>query len=195
MRIEVTLPSRVQVFVALASLAVVASCSGGSHSKDAAADRQVPADAIGQGEAGPAVDGAGGGDAGVDGNVPEGFGDGGVGMGGACQVNADCAKSPAAAALANVRCAGGEIYCFNAECYSDCAQTCTVVRSDFNPCPAPRICEARFGGQESFCAMTPAKCQTASDCPAYLPRVDGGQATWACEDGGCTYPGYAFPTR
>ena len=187
-----TSPSRLWMFVAFVSLIGLASCSSGTHSKDAAIDRPPSADGVTLHEAGSDV---GGGDGGLDGSTPMGFNDGSVGVGGACQVNADCANSPAAAALANVRCAGGELYCWNGECYSDCTQTCTVVRSDVNPCPAPRICEARFGGQESFCAMTPAKCQSASDCPANLPRVDGGQAAWSCQDGGCTYPGYQFPTR
>jgi hypothetical protein len=190
-----TSPSRLWVFVAFVSLIGLASCSSGTHSKDAAIDRPPSADGVTLHEAGSDVGGADGGDGGLDGSTPMGFNDGSVGVGGACQVNADCANSPAATALANVRCAGGELYCWNGECYSECTQTCTVVRSDVNPCPAPRICEARFGGQESFCAMTPAKCRSASDCPAYLPRVDGGQAAWSCQDGGCTYPGYQFPTR
>jgi len=190
-----TLRSRSRLLLVFTSVTSLAACSSMSHSKDGAMDRPLSSDTVTPGEAGGSVDGAGGTDGSTDGPMPKGFGDGGVGVGGSCQVNADCANSPAAAALANVRCAGGEIYCWNAECYSDCMDTCTVVRTDVNPCPTPRICEPRFGGQQSFCAMTPAKCQTAADCPVYLPRVDGGPSSWSCEAGVCAYPGYEFPTQ
>jgi hypothetical protein len=130
----------------------------------------------------------------ADAHAPQGFVDGGA-VGGTCQVNTDCANSPAAAAFSKVRCAGGQIYRWQGLCHADCMSTCTIVRTDVNPCATPRICEPRLGGQESFCAMTPARCQTAAQCPSYLPSTDAGQAVWTCDDGGCAYPGYQFPTR
>ena len=184
-----------ELVLAIVSATSLVTCSSGSHPRDAAMDLPLASDAAISRDAAGAVDGGHATDGATDGYTPKGFRDASVAMGGSCQVNSDCTNSPAAAALANVRCAGGEIYCWNAECYSDCMDTCTVVRTDVNPCPTPRICEPRFGGQQSFCAMTVAKCQSAADCPAYLPHVDAGQAVWSCVGGICTFPGYEFPTQ
>ena len=116
--------------------------------------------------------------------------DGGT-SGGACVLNADCADSGAAEAMKNIRCVGFEIYCLKGECYGDCADTCTAIRTDIDPCPAPRLCAPATG----VCRIAPIKCQSAGDCPKYLPpTVDGGTAAWTCEAGTCTYPGYNYTT-
>lgn len=164
------------------------ACSKTTRPTDAAVDRLLVSDVLPFDHAITSLDTA------ID-SLDSGMGGGEVGVGGPCGVNADCADSPAARALANVRCAGGEIYCLNGECHADCMDTCTVVRSDVNPCPSPRICTPKFGGATSFCAMTSVRCETAADCPAYLPLVDGGSGAWSCDDGGCAYPGYEFPTK
>lgn len=117
--------------------------------------------------------------------------DGGT-TGGTCTINADCADSAAAQAIQNVRCIGAELYCLQGQCHGDCADSCTAVRTDVNPCPAPRVCAPSM----SVCKIIPIKCQTASNCPKYLPpTADGGIAAWVCEGGICAYPGFQYATQ
>jgi hypothetical protein len=113
-------------------------------------------------------------------------------MGGACVTNADCVDSPAAKALANVRCTGWEAYCLSGLCHADCAISCTAVRTDVNPCPNPRFCTPSLG----VCKIVPIRCQSPSDCPVYLPPLsDGGTASWSCDAGFCAYTGVDYGTR
>jgi hypothetical protein len=115
--------------------------------------------------------------------------------GGSCEVNADCTDSEAARRVKNVRCAGLELYCDDGLCTAACQRSCTVVRTDMNPCPATQICAPRFGGAASFCSMVPTRCESEADCPLYLPPVDGGTSSWTCREGTCSYLGYSFPTQ
>lgn len=112
--------------------------------------------------------------------------------GGTCTVNSDCTDSPAAQALSGVRCLALETYCLDGTCYADCAGSCTVVRTDTNPCPPQRLC-TRF---PPVCKIVPIRCSQAADCPSYLPPVaDGGVGAWSCEEGLCAYPGLVYATR
>lgn len=115
--------------------------------------------------------------------------------GGECSTNAECVNSPAAKALANVRCAGRDIFCLDSVCHAECTKTCVVARSDVNPCPAPRLCVPNLSGSVAFCSITPTSCATVADCSAYLPpTADGSERAWACTDGLCTYPGFEYAT-
>jgi hypothetical protein len=112
--------------------------------------------------------------------------------GGECKKNADCANSPAAAQLKNLRCTGQELYCLAGVCHGECLDSCSVVRSDVNPCTAPRICVPKFGGVLSVCSITPVACTTASDCPKYLPNAN---QAWTCDAGACAFPGFQYGTE
>jgi len=118
------------------------------------------------------------------------------GMGGECTVNADCVDSPAAQAIKDVRCAGRDIYCLDAVCHAECTDTCEAIRTDINPCTAPRLCVPFLGGSTAFCSITPVKCTKVADCPAYLPpTASGDPAAWSCTDGICSYPGFEYATE
>jgi hypothetical protein len=118
------------------------------------------------------------------------------GTGGECTVNADCVDSPAAQAIKDVRCAGRDIYCLDATCHAECTDTCEAIRTDVNPCAAPRLCVPFLGGATSFCSITPVKCSKVSDCPAYLPPTPNGDpGAWSCTDGVCAYPGFDYATH
>jgi hypothetical protein len=119
----------------------------------------------------------------------------GTWLGGACNVNADCTISSAAAA--DKRTCLNELYCLSGICHSDCTTTCVAVRSDVNPCLTPRLCtQVPGGGATSLCKITPIPCATAATCPQYRPVLpDGGQADWTCIDGICSYPGFEYPTE
>jgi hypothetical protein len=141
----------------------------------------------GQGGAPAAPDAGDAGDAGTGVAVPEGGTSGGT-----CAVNADCADSAAAQAIQNTRCIGLEIYCLAGQCHGDCGDSCTAVRTDVDPCPAPRLCAPA----KSVCAIVPIRCQGANDCPVYLPpTADGGTAAWVCDAGICAYPGFQYATQ
>jgi len=116
-------------------------------------------------------------------------------VGGECDTNAECADSPAAQELENIRCAGQEVYCLDQICHAQCLDPCVVARSDINPCTPPRLC-VKVVGSLAFCSIKPAPCAEATDCPDYLPpTADGGQAAWACQDGVCEYPGLEYATH
>lgn len=114
----------------------------------------------------------------------------------ACSTNADCENSSAADDLKGVRCAGQELYCLNRKCRSGCMAPCSVVRTDVNPCPEPRLCTPKLDGSVSFCTITPTTCESADDCSSFLPPTSSAEtAQWSCEEGLCVYPGYEYPTR
>jgi hypothetical protein len=164
-------------------LLLAAGAGGGCASGKGAGPSGTTGDAHLVGDAGPGSGDGGG--AGI------GFGEGGA-TGGACSLNADCADSAAAQAFQNVRCIGRETYCLEGECHADCADSCTAIRSDVNPCPAPRLCAPGLG----ICKIVPILCQSATDCPQYLPpTADGGTAAWSCEAGICAYPDFQLATR
>jgi hypothetical protein len=126
-------------------------------------------------------------DAGAGVAVPEGGTSGGV-----CAINADCVDSAAAEAIKNIRCSGLEIYCLQGECHADCADSCTAVRTDVNPCPSPRLCAPAMG----VCKIVPIRCQGDGDCPVYRPpTTDGGTGAWTCDAGICAYPGFQYETH
>jgi hypothetical protein len=110
-------------------------------------------------------------------------------VGGACQNNADCVGSPADLTSRPVRCVGKDLYCLDGLCHAECRDSCTQLRTDVNPCPAPRICVPITGLGIAFCSLTPPPCQAAADCPTYRPPVDGSSADWTCDQGICRYPG------
>lgn len=117
-------------------------------------------------------------------------------VGGACTQNADCVGSPAAVAVSAAKCLD-EVYCLSGVCHGECTQSCVVVRSDVNPCQAPRLCvKIPAGGGLSLCKIKPVSCATAGDCPLVrLVLPDAGQAEWSCEDGICRYPAFEYATE
>lgn len=117
-------------------------------------------------------------------------------VGGACTVNNDCTASPAAMESGKYGCIN-EVFCLDGVCHGDCTITCSMVRTDINPCPAPRICTALPGsGPTTVCKITPIPCTTAATCPRYLPSFpDGGTGEWSCTDGICRYPGFSYSTE
>jgi hypothetical protein len=117
-------------------------------------------------------------------------------VGGACGVNADCLNSPAAKGVSAAKCLT-ELFCLDGICHGDCTNTCVVVRSDTNPCLAPRLCVTfAVGGGISLCEIAPVQCSSVGDCPFVRPLLpDGGQADWTCESGVCRYPGFQYATQ
>ena len=106
-----------------------------------------------------------------------------------CTVNADCADSNAARLLATAKCGFRELYCVDRTCHGDCAQPCTVVRTDTNPCEEGAMCAPPPRGDPTqlLCTMLPIPCAAVEDCPGVrLPLSDGGQAEWTCSEGECT---------
>jgi hypothetical protein len=114
-----------------------------------------------------------------------------------CSHNAGCADSAAALVRDNLKCLTPELYCREGHCVADCADICTVARTDVNPCEKG-IC-ARSPNENidlNFCTMLPVACKAESDCPKYLPRTaDGGSASWTCQDGVCAYPDFVYSTQ
>jgi hypothetical protein len=111
---------------------------------------------------------------------------------GPCMQAADCADSPAANSIKNIRCMI-EVYCLAGLCHADCMPACTTVRDDENSCDEPKLCKPSRFSSRSFCAALPIACTSPEDCPNYRPkRSDGTQSEWTCEAGICTYPGYEY---
>jgi hypothetical protein len=110
-----------------------------------------------------------------------------------CARNSDCADSAVASQL---KCPFQQVYCLKEQCKGGCGELCTVLRPDLNPC-LEGICKpSPLGGDFTYCTMLPIPCQTAADCPLYLPPLaDGGQSSWTCEDQICRYPGFEYPTN
>jgi hypothetical protein len=89
-----------------------------------------------------------------------------------------------------------QVYCLEGRCKGGCGDFCTVLRADLNPCLEGICRPSSGGGAFSWCTMLPIPCQTAADCPLYLPPLaGGGQASWTCEDQICRYPGFEYPTN
>lgn len=111
---------------------------------------------------------------------------------GPCHSNADCEDSEAAKMAAELKCPFSEFYCLAGQCQFDCGDVCMIARVDVNPC-VKGICISRPQAPEiTYCTMLPVKCDSAEDCPAYLPSQDG---TWTCEQGICRFPGFTYPTQ
>ena len=112
-----------------------------------------------------------------------------------CKQNSNCTDS--SVAQSPMKCNGWEVYCLNGQCKAGCGETCVVIRADRDPC-SKGICRSTLsaGDPYGYCTMLPISCQTADDCPKYLPPLpDGGQASWTCENQVCMYPGFDSPTH
>jgi hypothetical protein len=117
-----------------------------------------------------------------------------------CQTNAECVASPEAEAIKNYLCGPREAYCLDGGCHAECRESCTVARSDTNPCPYPGQCErVQFAPADpilGFCTARPIACTTVDNCPDYLPPLpSGGTGEWTCEGGLCTYPEFEYATH
>jgi hypothetical protein len=112
-----------------------------------------------------------------------------------CQQNLDCTDS--SVARSPLKCRSWEVYCLDQQCKAACGDECVVIRADRNPC-STGICRSSLvaGDPYGYCTMLPISCQTAEDCPKYLPPLpDGGQSSWTCENETCVYPGFVNPTN
>lgn len=118
---------------------------------------------------------------------------GGAGGDNSCVVNADCADSPAADEIRQIKCES-EVYCQAGTCKGECVEMCQPVRSDVNPCAGGRLC-APYGFGGSFCSMLPVPCSSVADCPVYLPPSEGGTSAWSCTASVCSNPGWTYATH
>ena len=110
-----------------------------------------------------------------------------------CARNSECADSGVARSTSELKCPTREVYCLQGQCKGGCGESCTVLRTNLNPC-SEGMCTSRL--ELSYCTMLPIPCETAGDCPLYLPPLaDGGQSSWTCENQICRYPGFEYPTN
>jgi len=181
----------------LTSLALLQVCCGGSSRADANGPHGAGgASGAGAGPVGTGAAGTGTGGSGVPaGAGTSNEGSDAAGAGDECKANADCVDSPAAHQLDNVRCAARDIYCLRGTCHAGCLESCTVVRTDTDPCPAPRICVPKLGGKAFYCSIAPVSCESAADCPPALPPTSAETAEWECTKGLCEYPGFDYATH
>lgn len=180
------------------SFAILHVCCGGSSNAGAGGAQSAGgagSDQNGEVGTGAVGDGGGAGKGAPTGGTATDGGSDTAGAGNECTANADCLDSPAAHQLDNVRCTARDIYCLRGNCYAGCLNSCSVVRTDTDPCPAPKLCVPKLNGNAFYCSITPVSCTTASDCPPAFPPTSDEPAAWQCVDGTCQYPGFDYATH
>jgi hypothetical protein len=111
-----------------------------------------------------------------------------------CAVADDCWNSSEAEQAG--RCAPKDVWCDQGECRVRCAELCTLIQPDINPCKDPAlICteSTNSGAQLPFCTDHAISCSTVDDCPLFHPM--NADAEWECVDSLCQYPGFEYPNR